>query len=659
MRKFFRYLLQYAILAIFAYFVYQTAFKRDAPPVHDQAAWTQRDGFVAISYGGITIDEDVTALVSKKRLREHLETLHKAGYQTVTTADLVDFYEHDKPLPEKALYLMFEGGRKDSVLFSQPVLTGVGYNAALYLSGDRLTGWNRFFVRRSELNKIASNPFWDVASMGYHSELINQTPQGGYAYYLTERLRGAPGTPEETEAAFAARVTEDYRLARQTIVDMTGMTPQGYLFMPANTLGVSLPEAEALPNEEALAQNFPLAFTRIGETYNPRDANPRRLTRMQVAPDWSADRLLLEIEARQPKSRFMDFSQSVRQGMWQITVGDLSAEGDRLALAGPLGKDAFARLRGSEGFENFLCQVKTTPPVGGASAIYLRYRDAGSFVRIRTTAERVTVQEKNGSSLNTIFQYALPQDRPVGPVAYDICVKGNRLLLAVDGKTVSTYPIPLTADTSRGSFALGSFIEEAAATEPAVFADLNLTTFPARWISAPTIGDVPLGEARTLTAVVLPADTLQADPLRDAAALITAAINGVSVVLDLSGSDPAVVEDTVRFVQSAPGSMVFAKLLHGFVLSLGSLEDLRRLGTTIDSLHAKGFAVALRVDAAGQARLLELDRAVKPDWLLFDTPPAADDSAMIPLENRFDRSRMLFRAATAPGSQTISYDVKR
>ena len=92
MRKFFRYLFQYAILVAFGYFIYQTAFRREAPPVHDRAAWTQRDGFVAISYGGITIDERVHSLVSKERLREQLSALAKAGYQTVTTADLVDFY---------------------------------------------------------------------------------------------------------------------------------------------------------------------------------------------------------------------------------------------------------------------------------------------------------------------------------------------------------------------------------------------------------------------------------------------------------------------------------------------------------------------------------------------------------------------------------------
>ena len=79
MRKFFRYLFQYAILAAFGYFIYQTAFRRETPPVHDRAAWTQREGFVAISYGGVTIDERTRSLVTKKRLREQFETLANAA----------------------------------------------------------------------------------------------------------------------------------------------------------------------------------------------------------------------------------------------------------------------------------------------------------------------------------------------------------------------------------------------------------------------------------------------------------------------------------------------------------------------------------------------------------------------------------------------------
>lgn len=655
MRKFLRYLFQYAILAAFAFFVYQTAFKRDAPPVHDRNLWSQRDGFVAIAYAGITIDEHGGLVVSKTQLREHLDALARAGYKTVTTRDLLDFYDNNKPLPDKALYLMFEGGRKDSVLFSQPILTKVGYNAALYLYADRLRGWNRFFVREDEVRKVAGNPFWDVNTMGYHSGLINQTPDGRYAYYLSEYLLGPDGKPSETPGEYDARVAADYKQAYQAIDGDTGKPPLGYLFMPANTLGVSLPEDLARPNEEALKEYFPVAFTRVGETYNPRDSDPRRLTRMQVGPDWTADRLLVEIESRMPKSRYLDFSSSVRQGLWQVSAGEIAADGPRLTLTSPVGKDAFARLRGSEGFENFLCEVKVNPAPDGASLIYLRYRDAGSFVRIQTTADRVLVQEKNGASLNTIFQYVLPIDH-TGPVAFDCCVKSNRLLLTIDGINVSSYPIPLAAETSRGSFALGSLGEQG--THLAAFTDLRLTTFPPRWVQAGRIADVPLGEARLLTTMVLPAASLTADPVNDAAALVTAASNGVTAFLDLPDADAAKVEETAKFVAAAPASLVFAKLLRGFVLSMDRFPDLGTLARTMAFLHERGLAVALRLTPAGKARLLAADTALTPDWLLFDLPPAEDEQDMTALKNRFDKTRMLFRAVGPTESNTVYYDVK-
>lgn len=656
MRKFLRYLIQYAILGAFAFFVYQTAFKRDTPPVHDRAAWSQRDGFVAISYGGVSIEDENHFIITKKRLRRQLQTLSKAGYHTITTSDIRDFYDNNKPLPEKALYLMFEGGRKDSVLFTQPILVDVGFNAALYLYGDRLKGWNRFFVRDAEVRKVASNPFWDVNAMGYHSGLINLTGRGGYSYYLTSLLDGPDGKPDETQEAFDARVAKDYQMAYASIEDITRTPPLGYLFMPANTLGVSLRADLAKPNLADLRERFPVAFTHVGELYNSRTSDPHSLTRMQVGPDWTAERLLLEIESRLPKSRFLDFSSSVRQGLWQVTAGDIAADGQQLALSSLQSKDAFARLRGSESFENFLCQVKVVPASGGSGLLYLRYRDAGSFARIQVTPDRVLVQEKNDTSLNTIFQYTLPLGHS-GPVEIDCCVKSNRLLLQVNGKNVSPYPIPLTAETTRGSFALGS-LTTSHTVHKAVFLDLRLTTFPPRWVQAPTVATVPLEDARTLTTMVLPASSLTKDPVADAAALVRAATNGVTAFLDLSDADAATIEETTKLVTEAPTATVFTKLLRGFVLSVEAYPELSTLGRTMQKLQSEGYAVALRLTPAAKARLLDEDAALHPDWLLFDMPPDQFEQDITVLQNRFDKTRMLFRVSGSTKPDVVFYEVK-
>lgn len=656
MRRFLRYAIQYAILATAGYFIYQTAFTRGAPPNADRATWSQRQGFVALSYGGLSVDEHEPSLIGKERLRAHLQALHQAGYRTITTADVRNFYEADKPLPEKALYLMFEGGRKDSVLFSQPALQETGFHASLYVYGSHLSGWNRFFVRARELHKIADNPFWDVDTMGFHSELINFTPQGGYAHYLTARLDGPNGTPDETQEAFDARVAADFRQAYQAIDEATGIPPLGYIFVPANTLGVSLPAALTAPIEKNLTATFPVAFTRVGDTYNSRDSDPRALTRMQVGSDWSADRLLLEIEARLPRSRYLDFSNSVRQGLWQIGVGDIAADGQSLTLTAPAGHEPFAKLRGSEGFENFQCQVATTPTAETASLVYLRYRNSGSFARIQVTPDKVSVQEKNGTSLNTIFQYVLPLDH-TGPVRLCCCVKANRLLLRVDGKDVSPYPIPLTAETSRGFFALGALGDTGPRT--ATFTDLRLETFLPHWVQVPDVHDLAPDAARTLTGLILPATALTEDPVGDAAALVAIAAQGVGPYLDLSGADAAKVTETVNFVHKAPAAMVFAKLLRGFVLSFDAFPEAKGLAGLMKMLQNKGFSVVLRLSGPAVARLAALHDTLSPDWLLFDVPPAEDDHDMAVLKNHYDRLRMLLRVPGPAQATTITYEVKR
>ncbi|WP_300157274.1 hypothetical protein [Solidesulfovibrio sp.] len=655
MRKFLRYAFQYAILGVVALAVYQTTFRRGAPPAEDRAAWSQRDGFVAISYGGLTMEERENALVTKARLREHLTALAKAGFRTVATADLRDFYNADKPLPEKALYVMFEGGRKDSVLFSQPVLQETGFHASLYLFGGHLTGWNRFFVRADELGKIARSPFWDVDSMGYHAEDPAAAGKTAAFHYLAALQTGPDGKSVETQQEFEARAAEDFRLAYRSIDEAAGVPPLGYVFVPANTLGVSLPAALADPLEKDLKATFPVAFTRVGEAYNSRENDPHALTRLAVAPDWTAERLLLEIDSRLPRSRYLDFSDSVRQGLWQVAAGDVAADGQRLTLTAPAGVDPFARLRGSEGFEDFLCQVKVDPQPGGASLVYLRYRGPGSFVRLQITQDRVVVQEKNGSSLNTILQYVLPLEHD-GPVSLDGCVKANRLLLSVDGKSACPYPIPLTADTSRGYFALGALSDKE--QQPTSFTDLRLTTFAPRWVQLPTVRDAALDEARTLTGMILPATNLASDPVGDAAALVAVSAAGVGVYLDMPEADAAKVMETVAFVEKAPAAMVFAKLLRGLVLSLDNFPDLAALSPCIKNLRAKGFAVVLRLSQAEAARLAA-GPLLTPDWLLFDVAPAEDAPDMATLRNRYDRARMLFRLPAPPEATAVSYEVKR
>ena len=116
----------------------------------------------------------------------------------------------------------------------------------------------------------------------------------------------------------------------------------------------------------------------------------------------------------------------------------------------------------------------------------------------------------------------------------------------------------------------------------------------------------------------------------------------------------------MRFVKGAPASLVFAKLLRGFVLSLDAFPEPRILATLLDALHAQGFSAALRLTAASAARLAASNVALTPDWLLFDAPPSEEDvDEMATLKNRFDRAHMLYREPGPDDAAAIYYQGKR
>lgn len=653
MRKFFRYIIQYAILVALGFGVYQTTFKRDTPPVHDRAAWSQRDGFVALSYGGILPEDGNPELISKTRLAKHLEALAKAGYQTITTEDIYNFYNKNKPLPDKALYLMFEGGRKDSVIFSQPILSRIGYNATLFAFGERLNSWERFFIREPELQTLAHSPFWGVGSMGYQARILGLSPDGKPRHYLTDYLRAPDGSPAEDQAAFDARVTKDFAQVVQTLRRANVPEPWVYVMVPANTLGNSLPEALAKPITAAIETNFPVAFTHFGDSYNSRETDPRTLNRLGVDSTWTAEQLLWEIESQLPRTRFTDFAGSVEQGLWRIKLGTLHDKDTQLLLTTEPNVEGLAELRGTKGFEDFLCQVTITPPSQGAGLLYLRYRSPESYLRLQVTTSRLLVQEKTGADLNTLFQYPFPPGHPA-TVALELCLKGNRLLLTVNGAQPSTYPIPLSDKTRQGSFEIGALPMPESTTT--VFSGLDLTRFSHRWVQVEHMSAVPWNEAQTVTTVLIPVPPADAPRADVAASMIQAMSNGLGVYWDMTrGNAPAALA-TLDALESAPNAAVIRTLLQGVVVSLGQFPDNAAFCQEMARLHDKGLRVGLLLGPDAVKRLLESSLTSDPDWLLFTATPEDLGAAMTALKNRFDRKHMLFRQTPSSGAQITYYN---
>lgn len=113
-------------------------FSRYRPYRPDQVKGVDR-GFVALSYFGV--DRTGTHdLIGTRLLDEHLTALEKNGFVTITGKDVEEYYRSGRTLPEHALLLNFEDGRRDTAVFAEKLLEKHNYHGVVSTYADNLKG---------------------------------------------------------------------------------------------------------------------------------------------------------------------------------------------------------------------------------------------------------------------------------------------------------------------------------------------------------------------------------------------------------------------------------------------------------------------------------------------------------------------------------------
>lgn len=472
-----RVLIQVLVLAVLAAWVAGIMIRRGTPGVPDSGKWTQRDGFVAISYGGVARDEG-GALISRQRLRSHLEALAKAGFQTVTVQNIIDFYNSGAPLPDKALFLMFEGGRKDSAIYGQEALEATGMRAAMFIQTDQVGIWTRTFLQKREIAALENSPYWEVGSHGNALYIPNTADRERPTYFLTDLIRNGSGKAVETLPEFAARAEGDFASAEEVLKAAAGHSPAAGIFMPANTYGNTLDEELEYINGRLLAKYYRISFTREGVGYNNYIAGGRELSRMQVPKNFSAQQLLDRISAWQPGREPYVYRRDEPDTRWQVEVGALERHPRELAVISGETRNSFAWLSGSENWQNMYLAVQVARSADCEQSLYLRYASRRAYLRIRLYRDTLMVQERTPErGLSTIAAAGIPPD---GYLALRVVVKNDRIWVSVNGKPISDQPFPIPKGLIGGRVAVEAR-GEGAGPHKGFFQEAVFTPIPERW----------------------------------------------------------------------------------------------------------------------------------------------------------------------------------
>lgn len=381
----------------------------------DKSKWNQKEGFIALSYVGVS-RKDNHILVSKEKLDSHLKALHDAGYVTIGIDDIINFYEKKTPLPEKALFLTFEDGRKDSMIFAQPILEKYNFKATMLNYANNVVNKDRLFLKGRDLKQLDKNTYWEIGTNGYRFSYINVIEKDipeledndndgklnkekfEYNHYLMDYLRDVDGLPLETKSEMIDRINWDYSKMNEIYNKELGYNPKVYMIMHANALNQDMNDAVEAVNLENINKYFKILFNREGSCYNTYSDSLYDLTRMQVGADWSVNKLLLEIENWTDSKTPFVIGDKDSVDRWYIKGGVMEHKDDRVIFTSPKGQKAFSYLKGSDNWKDVDLSVYLSGREFGTQSIYLRYDNKDSYIKLSLKDNKISIREKSKNS---------------------------------------------------------------------------------------------------------------------------------------------------------------------------------------------------------------------------------------------------------------------
>ena len=592
---------QFIILGFICIWVIYYVIRPVGKPDLNRDTWQSWAGFYAISYQGISKEEG-PQYVSRKGLSDHLNALREAGFHTITPEDAAAFLAGRKPLPEKALLLIFEGGRKDSLIHATPPLRKNRFVAIMCTPTKLTSRWETFYLDKGDLKSLGREPNWRLCSMGHQAiDLVPTDASGAKGHFLTSPMW--TGKEAETPDAFAARVNKDYAQSAAILEKASGKPVEAYLYPFADKGAKDGPQSPAATaNLAALKQHHMMAFTRADNAFNSQGADPYDLNRIRVPAGWDAKKLMGELTKYAPRNKTPEGP--INAVDW-IVSDETKIDGGSISLA----PDTVAWLRGTDGWENIDIKAALTLSDKATVFLYGRHAGAHSYLRLSFDKAGLRIQERRGTALQTIADYRAEIDTR-GAHTLRLRIKGNRAWAFLDNKPV-LGPAPLSAETMRGRVGLGSQDGMTVFSEP-IFGQI-----PFYYVAGETFTGLPQSAQDEAGALLYPwfrqgrAPQINAGQVKDA---LIAASKGVAIIPVIEIEKNASADEASLFI-SKTMQCIAESLIKPLIktIAVKGLDD-----KSLSLVRSKGYKI-IRIVSPDEALNIAAKNASCEDALFIET----------------------------------------
>lgn len=450
------------VVIIRALFVFSTYQPYDTNKISD----SRKSGFIALSYFGVA-REGTDTLISTEVLKQHLQALHEQGYVTITPQDIIDYYQNNKALPTKSLFLMFEDGRRDTAIFVQKILEEFNYCATILTYGNTITNNDSKFLNGKQLQELYDTSYFQIGSNGYRlsyinvfdryqnyvGELeshqfvqINNYLQRDYNHYLMDYIRDENRVSKESYQEMEKRITTDYQKLKEVYQKEVKIEPVVHVLQHSNTGQFGTNKDASDINEKNIKEMFKINFNREGNCFNQEDTSIYDLTRVQPQPYWSTNHLLMKIQA--DTNTQLPFIVGNRQDeVLSLVEGAVYYTEESLTLTTKQKGQATVQITNNP-IKDFTLSLQLQGNKAGIQGIYLlsdiEYQNA---IYLELVNDKVLVKQIQDGSSQTIQEISLPKE--VDKITYQTKGKNN-----IEGqiKTLETFLQTDITDTKKQEY---------------------------------------------------------------------------------------------------------------------------------------------------------------------------------------------------------------
>ena len=410
-------------------------------------------GFIAVSYSGVSMD-GAESTISGDILNQELSLLKESGFVTVTQRDIVEYFNGEKDLPERALFLMFSDGRRDTVVMADPVIRRLNYKATVNTFGEQIVNDKLMTLSAKDLINLERSSFWEIGSNGYRLAYINvygrpadsgaapaflgQMDSIGfrrnrdnisrYNHYLMDFIRNEENSILESPQEMERRITRDYELLRKTYTEYLGKVPELYAIMHANTNQYGSNELVSEINYHEIEKTFSMNFNRIGGCYNDRNSSVYDLTYLRPESYWHANHLLMRIHEDTQEDVKYTTGDPNKAADWDLSGGAAEFRDGDIVLTSPAGQYGLMKFKKPLPGD-FELSLTLNGSMRGEQSLFIKAADEdggalSSYIQVKLLDNVISVIEGNreqdeNSGENTLHENILISRALFTPYNYD------------------------------------------------------------------------------------------------------------------------------------------------------------------------------------------------------------------------------------------------